>query len=167
MPPYVGGDRVRLLIGLKNSYLEPVCIMNLPSGIGLYKSVFKDIFGSMYCYGGPHKTFTSINKNFNGNVNHISVYLAEMINQYRYSPYPQLMSALEPDLTDTGYGVALCKELCLPYSYTSCSGNTTYPTPLTSSDLGNLAWMLMSVIMMLMTALALIVNVLICLQIKF
>ena len=134
MPPYAGGDKVRLLIGLKNSDLEPVCIMNLPSGIGLYKSVFKDIFGSMYCYGGPHKTFTSINKSFNGNVNHISVYFAEMINQYRYSPYPQLMSALEPDLTDTGHGVAHCKEVCLPYSYTSCSGNTIYPTPLTSSD---------------------------------
>ena len=134
MPPYVGGDKVRLLIGLKNSDLEPVCIMNLPSGIGLYKSVFKDIFGSMYCYGGPHRTFTSINKNFNGNVNHISVYFAEMINQYRYSPYPQLMSALEPDLTDTGHGIVHMKEVSLPYSYTSSSGNITYPTPLTSSD---------------------------------
>ncbi len=131
MPPYVGGDKVKLLIGLKNSELEPVCIMNLPSGIGLYKSVFKDIYGSMYCYGGPHKTFTSINKKFNGNVNHISVYFAEMINQYRYSPYPQLMSALEPVLIDTGHDITHMKEEGLPY--TSSSANFIYSTPVAIS----------------------------------
>ena len=131
MPPYVGGDKVKLLIGLKNSELEPVCIMNLPSGIGLYKSVFKDIYGSMYCYGGPHKTFTSINKKFNGNVNHISVYFAEMINQYRYSPYLQLMAAMEPDLIDTGHDIANIQEE--GSTYTSSSATFTYPTPVAIS----------------------------------
>ena len=61
--------------------------MSLPSGIGLYKSVFKDIHGSVYCYGGPHKIFTDINKRFIGKPSHITAYLAEHLNQYQSSPY--------------------------------------------------------------------------------
>ena len=134
MPPYVGGEKVGLLIGLKNSDLEPVCIMNLPSGIGLYKSAFKDIFGSMYCYGGPHKAFSDINHRFHGNINHVTAYFTEMMNQYRYSPYSQLLSALKPDIIDTGHSMCHYKEPCLPYNYELSSGNSVYPTPLNATD---------------------------------
>lgn len=101
MPPYVGGEEVKLLIGLKNSELEPVCIMNLPSGIGLYKSVFKDIYGSVYCYGGPHKIFTELNKRFHGKSSCVTAYLSEIVNQYRYSPYLITLLNHQDDLSET------------------------------------------------------------------
>ena len=65
-------------------------LFTLPSGIGVYKSPFKDIFGSYYCYGGPHDTFSKVNKIVNGNVNHFNIYLAESVSQYKNAPYQLL-----------------------------------------------------------------------------
>ena len=103
LPPYVGGRRVELLIGLKNSDLLPVCIMSLPSGVGLYRSKFKDIFGSVYCYGGPHKSFTTNGKHFCGNFNQLTAYFSEIINQYKYSPYPINALSQENESINTNY----------------------------------------------------------------
>ena len=90
LPKYIGGAKVGLLIGLKSTELDPVLIFTLPSGIGVYKSPFKDIFGSYYCYGGPHDTFSKVNKIVNGNVNHFNIYLAESVSQYKNAPYQLL-----------------------------------------------------------------------------
>ena len=57
---YVGGSDARLLIGIKNTNLDPVWIKTLPSGIAVYRSVFRDIWGSYLIFAGPHKTFTSV-----------------------------------------------------------------------------------------------------------
>ena len=132
LPEYVGSERIGLLIGLKSPELEPECVFTLPSGIGLYKAPFKDIFGSYYCYGGPHSSFTEINQRFHGNVNHFNIYFTEVVNQYRNSLYPSLLAALEPELLDNGCGVSEFKEPDLPYSLTSLSGETYFPTPLDS-----------------------------------
>ena len=110
LPEYIGGDSIKLLVGLKNPELEPVCIMSLPSGIGLYRSVFKDVFGSVYCYGGPNRIFSDVHKKFGGSVNHIYSYFTEVINQYKGSPYAALKSIFDPDLTDTGHGISHYKE---------------------------------------------------------
>ena len=110
LPPYVGGDSIKLLIGLKHSDLEPICVLSLPNGIGLYKSPFMDVFGSVYCFGGPHRTFTDINKKLGGNVNHFYSYFTEVVNQYRGSPYAALKSIFDPDLIDTGHGIYQYKD---------------------------------------------------------
>ena len=62
LPAFTGGDAVSLLIGLQNVLLDPIRIGVLPSGIGVFQSPFKDVFGSNICYGGPHKVFTEANK---------------------------------------------------------------------------------------------------------
>ena len=46
LPKRVGGSRVHLLLGIKNTNLDPVLVKVLPSGIAVYHSLFKDIYGS-------------------------------------------------------------------------------------------------------------------------
>ena len=69
LPKYVGGSKVHLLLGIKNTNLDPVWIKTLPSGGAVYQSVFKDIWGSDLIFAGPHKSFTNGNKT--SNVSHI------------------------------------------------------------------------------------------------
>ena len=63
LPMKVGGSRVHLLIGIKNTHLSPTLIEILPSGVGVYKSPFKDKYGSRIIFAGPHPVFTKGNKN--------------------------------------------------------------------------------------------------------
>ena len=70
LPEYVGGSKVQLLIGIKNSHLMPVLIKTLDSGVGVYKSPFKDIFGSRIIFAGPHASFTRGNRGIRDEVSH-------------------------------------------------------------------------------------------------
>ena len=45
LPKYVGGSEVHLLLGIKNTNLNPIWVKTLPSGVAVYQSVFKDIWG--------------------------------------------------------------------------------------------------------------------------
>ena len=56
LPKRVGGSRV--LLGIKNTNLDPVLVKVLPSGIEVYLRPFKDIYGSRMIFSGPHKSFT-------------------------------------------------------------------------------------------------------------
>ena len=58
LPERVGGSRVHLLLGIKNTNLDPVLIKVLPTGNAVYLSPFKDIYGSRMIFAGPHKSFT-------------------------------------------------------------------------------------------------------------
>ena len=58
LPKRVGGSRVHLLLRIKNTNLDPVLVKVLPSGIAVYLSPFKDIYGSRIIFAGPHKSFT-------------------------------------------------------------------------------------------------------------
>ena len=58
LPEKVGGSKVQLLLGIKNTKLDPVLVKILPSGAAVYRSPFKDVFGSRLIFGGPHKSFT-------------------------------------------------------------------------------------------------------------
>ena len=42
----MGGSEVHLLLEIKNTKLDPIWIKTLPSGVAVYQSVFKDIWGS-------------------------------------------------------------------------------------------------------------------------
>ena len=61
LPEYSGGTDVDLLLGMKNINVQPTLLQVLPSGIGVYRSVFKDIWGSQIIFAGPHTSFTSTN----------------------------------------------------------------------------------------------------------
>ena len=58
LPERVGGSRVHLLLGIKNTNLDPVLVKVLSSGIAVYLSPFKDIYGSRIIFAGPHRSFT-------------------------------------------------------------------------------------------------------------
>ena len=62
-----GGSKVHLLLGIKNTYLDPVWIKTLPSGVAVYQSLSKNICGSDLIFAGPHKLFKNSNKSSNAN----------------------------------------------------------------------------------------------------
>jgi hypothetical protein len=57
-PAEIGGEEVKLLVGIRQTELAPRLITTLPSGISVYKSKVTDVFGSNICFGGPHEVFT-------------------------------------------------------------------------------------------------------------
>ena len=63
LPDKIGGSKVHLLIGIKNTHLSPKLLEILPSGVGVFKSPFKDKYGSRIIFAGPHPVFTRGNKN--------------------------------------------------------------------------------------------------------
>jgi len=79
LPRYVGGRSTDILIGLKSSELQPRLLFTLPSGLGVYRCLLKDCWGSDIAFGGPHELISSINKRFYGfSVNHMSVLLTHL-----------------------------------------------------------------------------------------
>ena len=54
LPKYAGGGDVGILVGIQDVQLDPVLVCVLPSGTGLYRCPFVDIWGSQFAYGGPH-----------------------------------------------------------------------------------------------------------------
>ena len=65
LPERVGGSKVQLLLGIKNTNLDPVLVKILPSGVAVYRSPFKDVYGSWMIFAGPHRSFTNNEKNVN------------------------------------------------------------------------------------------------------
>jgi hypothetical protein len=57
-PKEIGGDEVKLLVGIRQTELAPRHIFTLPSGVCVFESKVKDVFGSNICFGGPHAVFT-------------------------------------------------------------------------------------------------------------
>ena len=80
LPKYMGGSEVHLLLGIKNTNLDPVWIKTLPSGVAVYQSVFKDIWDSDLIFAGPHKTFTTGNKT--SNINHVIFGIHSVISEH-------------------------------------------------------------------------------------
>ena len=62
LPKTVGGSKVHLLLGVKNTRIQPILLRVLPSGVGVYLSQFKDIWGSRIIFAKPSKSFTFANK---------------------------------------------------------------------------------------------------------
>ncbi len=57
-PQEIGGAPVKLLIGIRSTQLSPVLKFTLPSGLCVYDSKFRDVYGATLCFGGPHEVFT-------------------------------------------------------------------------------------------------------------
>ena len=58
LPFSIRGSPVGLLIGLQNITMNPVLIGILPSGLGVYRSVFTDVYGSNISFGGPQPFYS-------------------------------------------------------------------------------------------------------------
>ena len=58
LPRPVGGFRVHLLLGVKNTNLDSVLLRRLPTRVAVYLSPFKIPYGSQIIFAGPHKSFT-------------------------------------------------------------------------------------------------------------
>ena len=83
LPEYAAGDEVKLLIGIKNNHLNPTLITILPSGVGVYKSPFVDIFGSRLIYAGPHSSFSRANSNLSKDLSHAIFHMRETTLNYQ------------------------------------------------------------------------------------
>ena len=59
LPPYVGGQ-IDVMVGIRYLRYFPKFIHQLPSGLTIYQSYFKNVDGSYGVIGGPHKVFTEI-----------------------------------------------------------------------------------------------------------
>ena len=59
LPTFVGGH-TDFMIGIKYLRYYPEKVFQLPSGLTVYKSYFKNADGSRGVIGGPHKVFSEI-----------------------------------------------------------------------------------------------------------
>jgi hypothetical protein len=91
----VGGDRVKLLLGIKSSALVPKLHFSLPNGLGIYISSLIDIYGSNICYGGSHEVFTEGYAKLGTSAGHVQVLLSQVARAYLRSPYMGVHSRRE------------------------------------------------------------------------
>ena len=84
-PKFVGGDEVKLIIGIKDSFLMPKLVMTLPSGLMVFRSVIKDVYGSSLMFGGPHASVTQTHTKLNSGVNNFRVMFTKEFISYRDS----------------------------------------------------------------------------------
>ena len=62
LPKTIGGSKVHLLLGVKNTRIQPTLLQVLSSGIGVYLSPFKNVWRSRVIFAGPSKYFTQANE---------------------------------------------------------------------------------------------------------
>ena len=88
LPSKIGGDEVKLIIGIGQTRLAPRMTHSLPSGICIFESKIKDIFGSQICFGGPHQAFTRAYQKLGINLqaNYLQVLLKEIATAYIDGP---------------------------------------------------------------------------------
>ena len=114
LPKKVGGSKVHLLLGIKNTNLDPVLIKVLPSGIAVYLSPFRDIYGSRLIFAGPHRSFTKKNDGKNTPMSNAVFLIRERI-----------MEELEIESEKRCYSIRTNKKL----------GLTVNPYPISKEDI--------------------------------
>jgi hypothetical protein len=74
LPEFVGGD-VDVMIGTKYNRYMPDQVYKMPSGLAIYRSVFKNVDGSQGVIGGPHPLIRVMEDHFRGsNMTHTSFF---------------------------------------------------------------------------------------------
>lgn len=94
-PRAIGGDRVKLLIGIRSSSLAPRLHYSLPNGLGIYVSALVDIHGSNICYGGTHEIFTKGYAQAGMSASHIQVLFTQVAMAYMRTPYTMVPSSCD------------------------------------------------------------------------
>ena len=130
LPPFLGGGKVQLLIGINNPELDPIRLFTLPSGLAVYRSHLRDVYGSTICFGGPHPSFSRVNYE-RGSMAAIVMFSRE-VESFRSSVYGN--SGISLLYTPTGK-IAHNLEYKLPVSGCQFS---VYPTPLLARDFQDL-----------------------------
>ena len=80
LPEAVGGH-IDFMIGTKYLRYHPEKIFQLPSGLTIFRSVFKNAGGGYGVVGGPHEVFTNVER-FHGHTGKTS-YQSFLTNQYQ------------------------------------------------------------------------------------
>ena len=94
LPALVGGE-VDFMVGIKYLRYHPEIIFQLPSGLTIYKSVFKSADGGDGIIGGPHEIFTQIDQCLM--TSNKTNYLLQQLSMYK-SGYQ-----INPDVSLLGY----------------------------------------------------------------
>ena len=67
LPQFVGGDK-DFMLGIKYLRYYPENVFQLPYGLTIYRSWFKNADGTRGVVGGPHKVFTEIESRYHMNI---------------------------------------------------------------------------------------------------
>ncbi|MBM3937816.1 MAG: hypothetical protein FJ333_04060, partial [Sphingomonadales bacterium] len=94
-PKSVGGDRVKLLLGIRSTALAPKLHASLPNGLGVYISALVDVNGSNICYGGTHEIFTRGYAKAGMSASHLQVLFTQIATAYMRAPYPTITAKCE------------------------------------------------------------------------
>jgi hypothetical protein len=88
-PEEIGGDEVKLLVGIRLTEMAPTKIHTLPCGVSIFESKVTDVFGSNICFGGPHPVFTEAYRTLGINlqVSTIQTLFTEIATAYMESPW--------------------------------------------------------------------------------
>ena len=78
----VGGE-VDFMIGIKYRRYHPSKVFQLPSGLTIYRSFFRNADGGRGVIGGPHEVFSTIDSYFNLNHDHQETFLNNQYALYR------------------------------------------------------------------------------------
>ena len=85
VPLLVGGE-TDILLGIQYNWYQPRLLFILPTGLAIYKSVFKGVDGSRGCIGGSHKLFTQCERQFleshNHTISEFRAFLAQQIQMF-------------------------------------------------------------------------------------
>ena len=98
LPQFVGGT-IDFMIGIKYLRYHPRRIFQLPSGLTIYESMFRNSDGGRGVIGGPHEIFTAIEKQFYLQSNHQMTFLCNQEKLYR-SGYQ-----INPDVSLLGFKI--------------------------------------------------------------
>ena len=84
VPAVAGGD-TDFLIGILYNYFQPRLIHIMPSGLGIYRSMFVGVDGTRGCVGGPSELFEACEKQFMDANNYINfrTFLANQLQLFR------------------------------------------------------------------------------------
>ena len=94
-PKTVGGDRVKLLIGIRSTALAPRLHYVLPNGLGIFVSALLDIHGSNVCFGGTHEVFTEGFAKAGMSAGHVQVLFTQVATAYMGAPYSMVRVTCE------------------------------------------------------------------------
>ena len=83
LPRSVGGTDVDFIIGIKYLRYHPAKVFELPSGLTIYRSIFKNADGGRGVIGGPHEVFSAIDTYFNLEHDHQSTFFNNQKELYR------------------------------------------------------------------------------------
>jgi len=94
-PKKIGGDRVKLLLGIKSMSLAPKLHCTLPNGLGVFISALIDVYGSNIAFGGTHEVFTKGYAQAGISAGHVQVLFTEVARAYMHAPYTMVASKCE------------------------------------------------------------------------